>query len=601
MRSDSSHAGTHADTAPLLRTLGVARPTAGHLVLAILLGVGAIGADIGLIGTAAWLISRASQHPNESHLAVAIVGVQFFGLSRGLFRYEERLVGHDTAFRLLASIRVKVYQRLESLAPTGLPAFRRGDLLARMVQDVDSLQDLVIRVIPPFAIAIIVGSLTVAIMWWMLPAAGVILAVALVVGATAVPWLTGFLADRKESRFAGKRGDLVAAMVDLTEGSAELLAFGGMGTQVDLIRSLDGELTSISSASAGTAGIGLALTTGLAGLACWGCLIAGIPAVGSGRLNPVELAVITLIPLAAIEIVVGLPVATQVLQKVRLAAARVFEVTDAQPPVVEPEMPSALPAGPYVLECQSLWARYPGALAPALKGVDLLLPPGGRIGIVGPSGAGKSTLAGVLLGFMPVETGSLKLNGEATDRVTGDDLRTLVGLIGQDAFLFDTTIAENLRLGRREATDRELRLALDRVGLAEWVDGLPLGLSTEVGQLGARLSGGQRQRISVARALLADFPILIADEPAEHLDLSAADSLTSDLLRITEGRSLVLISHRLHGLESLDEILLMEHGQVTERGTHEQLLLSGSLYSKLWLDEAETLGNSKSILTADRA
>ena len=571
----------------MLRTLGVARPTAGHLVLAILLGAGAIGADIALIGTAAWLISRASQHPNESHLAVAIVGVQFFGLSRGILRYEERLVGHDTAFRLLASIRVKVYQRLELLAPKGLPAFRRGDLLVRMVQDVDSLQDLVIRVIPPFAIAVLVGSLTVAIMWWMLPAAGAILAVALLVGATVVPWLTGLLAERKESRFARCRGDLAAAMVDLTEGSAELTAFGGMGTQVELIRSLDAELTAMSSASAGTAGVGLALTTGMAGLACWGCLLVGIPAVDSGRLSPAELAVITLVPLAAIEIVVALPVATQVLQKVRLAAARVFEVIDARVPVVEPRTVEVLPAGPYVVECASLWARYPGASAPALREVDLLVPPGRRIGIVGPSGAGKSTLASVLLGFLPVESGSVTLNGLATDRLAGDDLRTLVGLVGQDAFLFNTTIAENLRLGRREATTGELHLVLERVGLAEWVDGLPLGLSTEVGQLGSRLSGGQRQRMSVARALLADFPLLVADEPAEHLELPAADALTKDLLEVTEGRSLVLISHRLHGLESLDEILVMDRGRVVERGTHDHLLSSRSRYSQLWLDETE--------------
>ena len=315
--------------APLGRTLGIARPAGRRLLLAALLGAGAIAADIGLIGTAAWLISRAAQHPNEAHLAVAIVLVQFFGLSRGLLRYEERLVGHDAAFRLLADRRVKVYQRLERLAPTGLPAFRRGDLLARVVQDVDSLQDLAIRIIPPFAIAVLVGSATVALLWWMLPAAGLILAVALVLASTVVPWLTGKLARRRESRFARVRGDLTVAMVDLTEGASELVAFGAMGAQLRTVRERDAELTAIAAASAGTAGVGLALTTLLAGLACWGCLLVGIPAVLSGRLDATELAVITLIPLAAFELVVGLPVATQALQRVRQAAARVFEVSDA--------------------------------------------------------------------------------------------------------------------------------------------------------------------------------------------------------------------------------------------------------------------------------
>ena len=218
--------------APLSRTLGLLRPASGRVALATLLAAGAVAADIGLIGTAAWLISRAAQHPNEAALALAIVAVQFFGLSRGFFRYGERLVGHDAAFRLLADLRVQVYERLERLAPAGLPSFRRGDLLARIVRDVDAQQDLVIRVIPPFGASVVVGVVTVAVMWWMLPGAAIILAVALVLAATVVPWLTGSLARRRESRFAAVRGDLGAAMVDLTEGAAELVAFGAAAAQV---------------------------------------------------------------------------------------------------------------------------------------------------------------------------------------------------------------------------------------------------------------------------------------------------------------------------------------------------------------------------------
>ncbi len=570
------------ELAPLGRTLGIARPAGRRLALAALLGAGAIAADIGLIGTAAWLISRAAQHPNESHLAVAIVGVQFFGLSRGFFRYEERLVGHDAAFRLLADRRVKVYQRLERLAPAGLPSFRRGDLLARVVQDVDSLQDLAIRVIPPFAIALLVGSLTVALMWWMLPAAGLILAAALVLAGTVVPWLTGNLARRRESRFARVRGDLTAAMVDLTEGAAELVAFGATDAQLRTVREHDCELTAIARASAGTAGIGLALTTLLAGLACWGCLLVGIPAVISGRLDPTELAVITLVPLAAFELVVGLPVATQALQRVRQAAARVFAVTDAAVPVPEPQQPSVLPDSPYDLRARSVWARYPGAPESALHGIDLSLAPRRRVAIVGASGSGKSTLASVLVRFLAYESGTVSLDGVPLDHLAGEDLRTVVGLIGQDDYLFDTTLAENLRIGRRDASDGELRDVLDRVGLSGWVGGLPDGLATDVGRHGARLSGGQRKRVAMARALLADFPVLVLDEPAEHLDVAAADALTTDLLTVTDDRSLVLITHRLAGLEGVDEVLVMDGGRVVERGTHDQLLLRGPLYSSLW-------------------
>ena len=348
-----------SEPAPLRRTLAVARPASRRVVIATLLGAGAIAADIGLLGTAAWLISKAAQHPNEATLAVAIVAVQFFGLSRGFLRYEERLVGHDAAFRLLADLRVRVYQRLERLAPAGLPSFRRGDLLARMVQDVDSMQDLVLRVVPPFGIALVVGVSTVVLLWWMLPAAAVVLAVSLVLAATVVPWLTGLLARRRDARFAAVRGDLGAAMVDLTEGAAELIAFGGADAHVRAIRNQDAELTAVASASAGTAGIGLALTTVLAGLACWGCLMVGIPAVLSGRLGGTELAVITLIPLAAFELVVGLPVATQALQRMRQAAARVFEVLDTPAALPDPDVAEPLPGAPYDVEVRSAWARYP--------------------------------------------------------------------------------------------------------------------------------------------------------------------------------------------------------------------------------------------------
>ncbi len=303
-----------------------------------------MGAAIGLIATSAWLISRSSQRPEESAVAVAIVGVQFFALSRGLCRYGERLVGHDAAFRVLADLRVRIYERLERLAPLGLPAFRSGELLARLVHDVDSLQDLLLRVVPPFAVALLVGAATVGVVWSVLPAAGAILLVALLLAGVLVPWLTGTLAARGEARQAAARGELTASVVDLIEGAPELVVNGAAAAQLGRAMAADGEVTSIARATARTAGVGQGLTTLCSGLAVWGALLVGVAAVRAGTLNGVWLAGVALIPLVAFELVTGLPVATQTLQRVRRSAARVFEVLDAPPPVVEPAHPVALPS-----------------------------------------------------------------------------------------------------------------------------------------------------------------------------------------------------------------------------------------------------------------
>ncbi len=342
----SSPVGAPEGPASIGRTLGIARVAAGRLAQASALGAAAIAASIALMGTSAWLISRAAVHPSEASLTLAIVGVQFFGLSRGFFRYYERLVGHDAALRVLADLRVRVYTRLEAIAPAGLPVFRRGDLVARVVDDVDSLQDVVLRVIQPFAVACVVGVATVVVLWALLPAAGAVLLVALVVSATVVPWLTGRLATREESKESAVRGELATAVVDLIEGAPELTVMGGTGEQVTRIAEADRRLRATARKGAGTTGIGLGLTTALAGLASWGALTLGVHATHAGHLDPALLAVLALIPLAAFELVAPLPAATQALQRSRTAAGRVFAATDAPVPVEDPATPIRCAAGP---------------------------------------------------------------------------------------------------------------------------------------------------------------------------------------------------------------------------------------------------------------
>jgi thiol reductant ABC exporter CydC subunit len=549
-----------------------------QFALSIALGAGAGCAAVGLLATSAWLISRAAQHPGASALGIAIAGVQFFALSRALLRYAERLAGHDAALRALASVRAAVYRRLEPLAPAGLPAFGEGDLLARFVEDVDALQDLLLRVIAPFAVAALAGTATCALMWWLLPAAALPLALALLLSATAVPWLCARLARRGAETQADARGRLTAAVVDLAEGAPELYVNGALGARLAEIEALDARLEAKAAATARGAGAGRGLVTLLGGLALCATLAAAVQATEAGQLAPVVLATVALLPLAAFELVAGLPVAAQDGVRARRSAARVGDILDAEPRVHAPSRPAAVPAA-RVLRVRGLRARHGAGRPWVLDGVDLDLAPGRRVAVVGPSGAGKSTLAAVLLGFLDYE-GSVTLGGAELRTLDADAYRRVVGLVAQDAHVFDTSLRENLLLADRTATDDALQRALRHARLERWTGSLPAGLETEAGPGGSRLSGGQRQRLALARAALAGFDLVVLDEPGEHLDVETGDAIVADAL--AGDRGVLLITHRLAGLGEMDEIIVLDRGRVAERGTHADLLGRGGRYAESW-------------------
>lgn len=589
----TADAGMNADATPTgsPATLGqLARfadgPGRRQLVLAALLGAGAIGAGIGLMATSAWLISRAAQHPKEPALALGIVAVQVFGLSRGLLRYGQRLVSHDAALQALVALRLRVYRRLTLLAPAGLHAFSDGDLIARFVGDVESLQDLLIRVLAPFAAAALVGVATVVFVWSLLPAAGAIMLATLAAAAFALPWLTARLARRSDARQAAVRGELAAAVVDLVDGAPELVANGAADGRLAAATEIDARLGGLARSSATVAGLGQGLATLLAGIATVACLVVGIDAVHDGRLAVVMLAVIAVVPLAAFELTSPLPTAAQTLTAVRGALGRVRDALDAEPPVTDPARPAALPQSPYGLRIRDLRCRYDDHGPWALDGVDLELPPGGRVAIVGRSGAGKSTLAAALTRFITYQHGSIELGGVQLSRLRGEDCRRVIGLLSQDAHVFNASIEANLRLARRDASEHELYDALRAAGLERLCRSLPDGLATEVGEFGSRLSGGERQRLAAARAILARFPVLICDEPGEHLDIETADALVADLLAADPEQAILLITHRLQGLDAVDEILVLDNGRVLERGRHAELLARGGAFARMWERES---------------
>lgn len=555
-----------------------------QFVLACLLGLLAAGSGVGLIACAAWLISAAALQPHLVTLGVAIVGVRAFAIGKAALRYLERLASHDAAFRMLARIRTRFIAALEPLSPGVLPVFRRGDLLGRMAADVDALQDLPLRVLQPSAVAVGVAALSVAVVAALLPVSAAALLLCLLIAAVAVPAVTAWANRRAEAMQADARADMTAGVVSLLRSRRELVAYGAAPQHLDLFDAHDATLTRIARRAAIATGAGAGIWALCAGGAVWAALALGTPGVRHADLAGVALAVTVLVPLAAFEAAAVLPAATLARSRALSSGARVLELLGTPAPVPEPAEPVALPVHtPWPVTLRNAGAHWPGSPseAAAVHAIDLDLTPGRSIAVVGLSGAGKSTLAAMLLRFIELDRGSYVLGGIDATRLSGDDVRRVVGLCAQDAHLFDSTLRENLRLARPACDDHAIRAALDRARLTDWVEHLPDGLDTPLGDGGIRVSEGERRRIALARTLLADFPVIVFDEPTANLDPPTADRLTHDLLGATAERATVLITHRLTSLDRVDEIVVLDKGRVIERGTNDELLRAGGHYCKL--------------------
>ena len=428
-----------------------------------------------------FLLARASQHPSIVAISVAVVAVRAFSVGRGVSRYVERLTSHDVAFRVLADIRVAIYRRVERLAPAGLAAFRSGDLLARLISDVDATQDLFIRGIGPPLVAALVGAGAAAVCLLILAPAGAVLALGLLTAGTAVPALAVMTSRRAARVTAPARGELGATLSDLLSGAADLHAFGAEEDALSAVVASDATLTGLARSSAAAAGLGAGLMTAVTGLTVWGVLLLGVAAVSDGTLTRVPLAVLVLTALAAFEAVTAMPAAALQLSAARASADRIGALLDAPDPVADPERPRPLPAGPARVRLRGVQVRYEPGGPLALDGLDLDLGPGRRVGIIGPNGAGKSTVASVLLRFCELAGGSVTLGGADLASYRADDVRTVIGGCPQDSHIFNGTIAENLRLARPGASMDDLAAAADRARLLSWIRSLPQGWDTPVG------------------------------------------------------------------------------------------------------------------------
>jgi thiol reductant ABC exporter CydC subunit len=537
------------------RLVALGGAPASRLLGALLLGACAAGFGVALMTSAGYLVSRAAEQPPILSLTIAIVAVRFFGLARPLARYLERLAMHDHALRALGRIRARFYERIEPLAPTQLDGYRRGELLGRMVDDVDALQGLFARALGPPIVALAVAAGCVGATAFFSPAAAAALAAGLAIGILVVPAVSALVVRRAARRQAPARAELTADLVEAMRGAQELDVYGRRPEVRLRIARRSRELARLGRRDALAAGLGDALAVLVAGVTTAAVLAIVVGERASGLLDPVLVATLALLALASFDVVVPLPAAARELSRTLASGGRIFELTDREPAIVDPANPVPAPPKHAPIELDRVTVRYAGEEAPALRRASLRIEPGERVALLGPAGSGKTTVTKLLLRFLDPVAGRVTVAGRDVREFRQDDVRRMFAIAGQDAHVFHSTIRANLALARPDATEADLWHALDRARLGDWVASLPDGLDTLVGEEGTELSGGQRQRLTLARALLADTPVLLLDEPTAHVDAEAAEELVRDVFSATRGKTVLLVTHRSEGLELADRVI----------------------------------------------
>lgn len=564
-----------------------------ELSAAAIVGALASLSAVALLGTSAYLIAKAAEMPPVLTLTVAAVMVRAFAIGRAVFRYGERLIGHDAAFRGLTELRVRVYESLERITPIGLMRFTRGDLLARLGADVDAAMDLPLRVVLPWTQAGLVALASIAFLFWVLPQGALVIGLFALLLVTLIPWLIAITTRKAEARIAPARGIVVERAVHAIDAASELVVLGATNSVVRSVASADDSLIAVTKREAYAVGLGTGASTVLQGAAVVAALITGIPAVVSGEIEPVWLAVLALLPLALFEVLATVPSAAISLQRLRGSVDRIAEIdSTASTQTAQPTKTSDVRAGtPFTgYEISNLSARWPSASADTLHDISFTVSPGERIALVGPSGSGKSTLVAALMGFLPYE-GSALLNGIEIGEQGSDDVCAQVGLLTQQAHIFDTTVGANVHIGspHREVNDDAIQGALRQAQLLSWVESLPAGLDTEVGTFGARMSGGERQRLALARLLVSERGVFILDEPTEHLDAQTSREVDRTIHQATRHRTTITVSHNITAISDCDVIHVMDAGCIISSGNHATLIQECEWYRTQWHREQESL------------
>lgn len=541
----------------------------------------AVGANVGLMATAAFLIAQAAWHPPLSTLSLPIVGVRFCGLARATLRYGERYLQHDATFRLLARLRVWFFTALEPLAPARLAQWRSGDMYSRIVADVETLQFFYLRVVAPPLAAILVALGTGFFLAQFHGALTFILAAGFVAAGVICPAVLKSASRRCGEEVVAAQAELKVRAISGLHGLTELTAYSQLdGFQADIVAAS----RRLTAAQDGTARL-TALAEGLGQLfmyaAVWLTLLAATVLTTRGLLDGVYVAAIVLAVESSFEAVLPLAGVAPYLAQSDAAGRRLFQIIDAVPAVTAPRRPVRAP-DQFGVVWQDVYFTYQPDLPPALHGVSFAVPPGGRLALVGASGAGKSTVAALLLRFWDCQDGSIIFGGRNIKDYDPEELRRYISVVPQEVHLFNATVRDNILLARSDASQEDLRRVCHWAGLTDLLARLPAGWDTMVGSQGVALSGGERRRVAVARALLKNTPVLILDEPTAGLDAVSALQLTDTLLHVAAGRTLLLITHRLLGLDRMDEIVVLERGRVAEHGRQAQLLARHGVFFHYW-------------------
>lgn len=554
--------------------LRLLRPHRRRMSLGALLGWLAVMASVGLLALAGWFIS-ATAHAGLTLATAYIfiffypsVAVRIFAITRTLARYAERLVTHDATFRMLATLRVWFYGRLEPLAPACLMKYRSGDILNRIVADIDSLDNLFVRVLSPTivgccTIAAVVAFLALFDLWIAMTALIFLLA-----AGVAAPLGAGRAGAGMGRRLIHHTSRLRIRIVDGVQGLSELMVYGAWESQLErMVRESDA-LIALQDRMSRIRGLTTAATTLLTGLAVLGCLYIGVERVNSGVMGGANLALVGFAVLASFEAVLPLPWAYQYLGQTREAGRRLLELVNAPPAVEFPDTSSG-DVHQFDIRFENVDFRYEDSDPWVFNAFDLHIEQGQRVAVLGATGAGKSTLFNLMMRFWDPDGGCIRIGGRDIRTLTEPELRSTATVVSQQVHLFNQTIGENLLMARPDADEAALKAALEKTRLRDVVEALPKGLDTQVGEGGRTLSGGQMRRLALARAYLRDTPIWVLDEPTEGLDRITEGEVMQTLLDATEGRTVLLITHRRVELDRFDDIIVLDRGRIVERAIYD--------------------------------